>query len=67
MAEGTFRSRSHAVRAALDGMLRDLTAEQIDRGFSEGFSRYPETPSELAEAERLAIEAIEEEPWEPWW
>jgi hypothetical protein len=35
--------------------------------FASGFRRLPDDGAELAEATRLAIEAIEDEPWERWW
>jgi hypothetical protein len=39
---------------------------RIDDAFAAGFTRVPEGDAELRDAMRLAIEAIEEEPWEPW-
>ena len=67
VAGGRFDSRSAAVRAGLDVIIHQARADQIDRAFAEGFRRYPERPEELREAQRLAIEAIEDEPWEKWW
>lgn len=67
VAQGRFESRSAAVRLGLDLLTRQAHAEAIDRAFTEGFRRTPESPDELRGAHRLAIEAIEEEPWEPWW
>lgn len=67
VAEGAFASRSQAVRTALHRMLGEMASAQIDHGFADGFRRHPETREELAEAERLAVEAIEAEPWERWW
>lgn len=64
---GTYRSRSQAVRVAVEALVRRAAAERVDAAFVEGFSRQPERPEELADATRLAIEAIEDEPWEPWW
>jgi Arc/MetJ-type ribon-helix-helix transcriptional regulator len=67
VAAGRFESRSGAVRAGLVILVRQADRERIDRAFSEGFRRHPEEPDELADASRLAIEAIHDEPWEPWW
>jgi len=67
VADGRFPSRSGAVRAGLDMLVRQADRELIDRAFADGFRRRPEGSDELAEARRLAIEAIEDEPWERWW
>lgn len=67
VARGRYPSRSAAVRAGLEMVARQARAEAIDRAFTEGFRRVPEAPDELRDAQRLAIEAIEDEPWEPWW
>jgi Arc/MetJ-type ribon-helix-helix transcriptional regulator len=67
IAEGRYDSRSAAVRAGLDMVTRQARAERIDRAFTDGFRRMPERPEELREARRLAIEAIDDEPWEKWW
>jgi len=65
--EGRFESRSDAVRTGIALVVRQADRERIDRGFADGFARAPESVGELADARRLAIEAIEDEPWEPWW
>jgi Arc/MetJ-type ribon-helix-helix transcriptional regulator len=67
VADGRFASRSDAVRRGLDRVVRDAHADRIDQAFADGFRRHPERPEELADAERLAIESIEDEPWERWW
>lgn len=67
VAQGRFASRSAAVREALDLILDDDRRQRIDRAFADAFARVPDTDEELATARRLAIESIEEEPWEPWW
>jgi hypothetical protein len=38
-----------------------------DRERSAAFLRSPETTAEADDATRLAIDSINEEPWEPWW
>lgn len=65
--EGSFESRSQAVRSGLETMVAARRREELDRRFREAFTRVPETTEELAEARRLAVDAIHEEPWEPWW
>jgi Arc/MetJ-type ribon-helix-helix transcriptional regulator len=67
VARGVFGSRSQAVREAVEDLVRRSDAARIDAGFREGFARHPQRPDELADARRLAEEAIRDEPWEPWW
>lgn len=64
---GVYPNRSQAVRVAVEALVRRSAAERIDAAFAEGFTRHPERPEEIADATRLAVEAIEDEPWEPWW
>jgi Arc/MetJ-type ribon-helix-helix transcriptional regulator len=64
---GRFDSRSEAVRAGLGILVRRSERQRIDRAFAEGFERVPDSPEELESARRLGVEAIEDEPWEPWW
>ncbi len=64
---GDFESRSQAVRAGLETILVEREREQLRTRYRDAFAQHPETPQELAEATRLAREAIEEEPWERWW
>lgn len=67
IAEGRFTSRSQAVRSALDVLVDHHRSRDIDAAFSEGFGRHPESAEDMADATRLAVEAIEDEPWERWW
>lgn len=67
VAEGRFDSRSQAVRAGLDRILREARSAELDRAFAAGFARHPERDDELEDARRLAIDAIADEPWKPWW
>ncbi|MBW3606151.1 MAG: ribbon-helix-helix domain-containing protein [Actinobacteria bacterium] len=67
VAQGRYDNRSAAVRAALDMLTRHVRDDAIDRAFTDGFRRVPESPQELSDAYRLAIDAIEDEPWQPWW
>lgn len=64
---GRFDSRSHAIRAGIDLVVRGARADLIDDSFRRGFQACPESTGELADARRLATEAIEAEPWEKWW
>lgn len=67
VAAGRFSSRSGAVRAGLSIVVSQAERDVIDLAFAEGFRRHPDTPAELADARRLAIDAIADEPWERWW
>lgn len=67
VAQGRFDSRSAAVRAGLDMVTRLDRDDTIAHAYTEGFRRVPETLEELRDAHRLAIDAIEDEPWTPWW
>lgn len=64
---GAFETRSHAVRHALEGLVRADRRKVIDEAFASGFAAHPETADELADAARLAVESIDDEPWEKWW
>jgi metal-responsive CopG/Arc/MetJ family transcriptional regulator len=57
------RSRSALVRDAIETYLFDEEDAEISRQIVEGYERIPETPEEMAGAEREAREAIREEPW----
>ncbi|MGI9118891.1 MAG: ribbon-helix-helix domain-containing protein [Acidimicrobiales bacterium] len=67
VARGSFQSRSDAVRTAVAALVRSDERRRVDAAFVEGFRSHPEGDDELAEATRLAISAIEEEPWSRWW
>ena len=64
---GRFDSRSQAVRAGIDLVVRRARSDLVDQAFVDGFRDHPERPDELAEARRLALDAIEDEPWAKWW
>lgn len=55
---GTFESRSQAVRTGLEAMVSADRRADIDRRYREAIAQLPETGEELAEATRLAVEAI---------
>ena len=67
VAQGLFPSRSSAVRRAVEAIVATQRRDALERAYAEGYRRTPESESELAEAERLAKQAIADEPWEKWW
>ncbi len=67
VARGEFNSRSQAVRSGLEELVSARRRHEIDRQYGVAFERLPETDEELADATRLAVESINEEPWERWW
>lgn len=67
VARGEFNSRSQAVRSGLEELVSARRRQEIDRQYRLAFERRPETDAELADATRLAVESIDEEPWERWW
>ncbi len=64
---GDFANRSQALREGLETILAAHERERLQARYREALMRAPETPGELADAGRLAIESIAEEPWERWW
>ncbi len=67
VTDGIFENRSQAVQQAIGSLSSAMARTAVDRAFADGFARQPETGGELADATRLAIESIEDEPWERWW
>lgn len=65
--DGSFASRSQALRAGLEAMLASRENEALKRHYRDAFARCPETPEEIADATRLAVDSIHDEPWERWW
>jgi len=64
---GAFASRSQAIRSGLEAMVAGRRREAIDRRYEDAMTRLPETSGELREATDLAVNAINDEPWERWW
>lgn len=64
---GVFDSRSQAIRSGLEAIVAARHRDGIDRSYRDVFARIPDTPGEIADATRLAVAAIHEEPWERWW
>ncbi len=67
VSSGRFDSRSAAVRAGLELLRRQELSDTIDRAFVQGFRCAPETAEEMRDAQRLAVDAIDDEPWDRWW
>lgn len=64
---GIYHNRSQAVRAGLEAMVTAQRRRELERHYRDGAARLPETREQLAEATRLAVDAIHDEPWERWW
>ena len=67
VADGRYASRSDLVRRGIELAISAERRQDVDRAFEEAYATTPESDDELADARRLAIDAIDEEPWEPWW
>ncbi|MDQ4070160.1 MAG: ribbon-helix-helix domain-containing protein [Actinomycetota bacterium] len=67
VAQGVFPNRSSAVRLAVEAVVARQRRDALERAFLEGYQRLRESDSELAEARRLAEQAINDEPWDKWW
>jgi Arc/MetJ-type ribon-helix-helix transcriptional regulator len=64
--DGRYPSRSDVVRAGLERMVADAAGRMIDQAFADGVSAHPDTDDDLQRATALAIESIDDEPWEKW-
>ena len=62
-----YASRSEIVRAGLQRVIEDDISETIDRAFARGLAEHPDSDDDVHRATSLAIESIEDEPWEKWW
>ena len=67
VAQGLFSSRSSAVRRAVEIIVSGQRRDALEEAYANGYRQVPESESELAEAKRLARQAIDDEPWEKWW
>jgi len=67
VAQGHFASRSSAVRRAVEIVVSGQRRDALDDAYAKGYREVPESENELAEAKRLATQAIDDEPWEKWW
>lgn len=62
-----FASRSEMVRVGLQRVLADDRERIIDNAFTRGVGAHPDSEDDLRRATALAIESINDEPWEKWW
>ena len=67
VAQGHFSSRSSAVRRAVEIIVSGQRRAALEEAYANGYREVPESESEMAEATRLATQAIDDEPWEKWW
>ncbi len=67
IANGAFANRSDAVRRGIEALVVTGRRQDIEQRYREGFTKRPETTEEMLDAERLAFEAIDAEPWDRWW
>ena len=67
VAQGHFSSRSSAVRRGVELIVSAKRRDAIEEAYAIGYRQVPESEGELADATRLATQAIEDEPWEKWW
>jgi len=62
-----FPSRSAVIRRGLEAVVEAQRQQAVAQAYERGYRELPESEQELAEATRLAVTAIQEEPWEKWW
>ena len=62
-----YANRSEIVRAGLKRIVADAAGHTIDQAFADGVAAHPDTEDDVQRATTLAIESIEDEPWEKWW
>ena len=65
--QGVFPNRSSAVRSAVEAIVVRQDRDALEQAYAEGYRRLPDSAGELAEARRLAGQAIVEERWDKWW
>ena len=63
VANGDARSRSDAVRCALEEMIDRRRRHRLGESIAEAYRRTPETPDELRWAAESTKSMIAEEPW----
>ncbi len=67
VARGVFPNRSSVIRQGLEALVGAQRREAIARAYQRGYGASPESEEEMAEATRLAIAAVHDEPWARWW
>jgi Arc/MetJ-type ribon-helix-helix transcriptional regulator len=63
VADGTFSTRTDAVRNAIDALLRAQARSETDRSIIDGYTRLPQTDDEVAFATAATRALISDEPW----
>lgn len=61
--EGRYRTRTDAVRAAIDALGAEERRRRIDEAIVAGYRRLPPTDDEDAQAAASSREMVAEEPW----
>jgi len=67
VARGVFPNRSSVIRQGLEALVDAQRREAMARAYQRGYEASPESEAEMAEATRLAIAAVNDEPWARWW
>lgn len=67
VARGVFPSRSSVIRHGLEAIVTAQRQQAVAQAYERSYGQLPESEEELAEATRLAVSAIHDEPWEKWW
>jgi len=63
VAEGVVRSRSEAVRIALENLLEDHRRKRVGQQIVDAYRRQPQTAGELSGLDEATRALITEEPW----
>lgn len=66
VSNGEFKTRSDAVRCAIEHMLKERRRRLEGEAIVEGYRRHPESEEEMLWAEQNARAMVAEEPWESW-
>lgn len=61
--DGSFATRTEAIRSALDELLRTHQEAALDRAIAEGYRSMPQSDEEVSLATVATRALIEEEPW----
>ncbi|WP_419944954.1 ribbon-helix-helix domain-containing protein [Candidatus Poriferisodalis sp.] len=66
VSSGEFKTRSDAVRSAIEHMLTERRRRLEGEAIVEGYRRLPESEEEMLWAAQNARDMVAEEPWERW-
>ena len=66
VSSGEFKTRSDAVRSAIEHMVNERRRRLEGEAIVEGYRRHPESEEEMLWAEQNARDMVAEEPWERW-